>query len=300
MNRVIAAAALALSCATVHADGPTEEETNLIRQKLAAFAPGTTFDSVAYAPIDNFYEVTIGTRVVYVSRDGRHVFLGELLDVDTGDNLTELRQASLTADKLSGYGRENMIVIGPEDARRYVTVFTDVDCPYCAKFHRDVPALNEAGVEVRYLLFPRAGLRGRSYERAVGVWCADDPVETVGIAKAGGEVEYRECDNPVRAHPRHHTRRRADDCRLRPAAQAGSRTGDGASGAAGGGTAGGGAVVQLRFRYLSRYWSLSETSSHSLASSGWGFISVITGHSCASSVFRSRKCCCSGGSSSSA
>lgn len=200
MKRMSLVAVLALICAPVHADGPTKEETDLVRQKLAAFAPGMSFDSVSYAPVENFYEVTMGTRVVYVSRDGKHVFLGELLEVDTGDNLTELRRAALTAEKLDGYGPENMIVIGPEDAKRHVTVFTDVDCPYCAKFHRDVPAINEAGVQVRYLLFPRAGLKGRSYERAVGVWCADDPIESVGIAKAGGEVEYRECDNPVGTH----------------------------------------------------------------------------------------------------
>ena len=200
MNRTSMVAVLALVCAPVIADTPTQQEKDLVRQKLQAFAPGMKFDSVAYAPVENFYEVTMGTRVVYVSRDGKHVFLGELLDVDTGDNLTELRRATLTAEKLAGYGPENMIVIGPEDAKHYVTVFTDVDCPYCAKLHRDVPALNEAGIQVRYLLFPRAGLRGRSYERAVGVWCADDRIESVGIAKAGGEVEYRECDNPVSTH----------------------------------------------------------------------------------------------------
>ena len=200
MKRLSFVAALMLISASAYADGPTEAEQNMVRQKLAAFAPGMDFDSVGYAPVDNFYEVTTGTRVVYISRDGRHIFLGELLDVDSGDNLTEQRRAALTADKLNGYGAENMIVIGPKDAGRHVTVFTDVDCPYCAKFHRDVPALNEAGVQVRYLLFPRAGLQGRSYQRAVGVWCADDPVESVGIAKAGGEVEYRECENPVKNH----------------------------------------------------------------------------------------------------
>lgn len=200
MKRLSMVAALALICASVYADGPTEDEKSMIRQKLATFAPGMNFDNVAYAPVENFFEVTTGTRVVYISRDGKHVFLGELLDVDSGDNLTEQRRAALTADKLNGYGAENMIVIGPENAERYVTVFTDVDCPYCSKFHRDVPALNQAGVQVRYLLFPRSGLSGRSYERAVGVWCADDPVESVGIAKAGGEVEFRECDNPVKTH----------------------------------------------------------------------------------------------------
>ncbi len=200
LKRLYVFAASVLCCVSAYADGPTEDETQMIERKLASFAPGMRFDSIENAPIEGFYEVTKGTQVLYISQDGKHIILGELLDVDSGENLTEQRRATLTADKLARYGADDMIVIGPQDAGRYVTVFTDVDCPYCAKFHRDVPALNAAGVQVRYLLFPRSGLEGRSYKRSVGVWCADDPVESVGIAKAGGEVEYRQCENPVKRH----------------------------------------------------------------------------------------------------
>lgn len=200
MMRFCFLGALLVLTTGVHAESPDEQTKQMIEQKLMAFAPGLTVDSVEYAPLEGFYEVSIGTRVVYFTQDGRYMFLGELMDADTRENLTEKRRASLTSKKLEKYGKEQMIVIGPADAKRHVTVFTDVDCPYCAKFHRDVAALNEAGVEVRYLLFPRTGVGSRSYKRAVGVWCADDPIEAVGIAKAGGEVEFRDCDNPVQGH----------------------------------------------------------------------------------------------------
>jgi thiol:disulfide interchange protein DsbC len=180
--------------------GPSLEAKQMVEQKLASVAPGLSIDSIDFAPIENFYEVTTGTQVVYVSEDGKHMFLGELLDVDSGENLTENRRADLTAGMLTKFDEGQMIVIGPDNPRRYVTVFTDVDCPYCAKFHRDVPALNAAGVQVRYLLFPRTGIGSKSYQRAVGVWCADDRIESIGVAKAGGEVEYRECENPVKEH----------------------------------------------------------------------------------------------------
>ena len=185
---------------TVQAEAPSPEIRAVIEQKIAAMAPGLTVDKVDLAPLENLYEVTLGSRVVYFTTDGKHMILGEILDTDTGQNLTENRRSELTAEKLKIYDNDQMIVIGPDNPVRYITVFTDVDCPYCAKFHRDVPALNEAGVQVRYLLFPRSGMQGRSYERAVGVWCADDRIESVGIAKAGGEVEYRNCENPVEGH----------------------------------------------------------------------------------------------------
>ena len=200
MKRIFVLLCLTAICSHALADSVPQETRNKIQQKIDNFAPGLTVNSVNFAPIDGFYEVSIGTRIVYFSQDGRYMFLGELFNADSKENLTEQRRAVLTAELLQQYGSDQMIVIGPEQPKRYITVFTDVDCPYCARFHRDVPELNEAGVQVRYLLFPRTGLEGRSYQRAVGVWCAEDRIASVGIAKAGGEVEYKQCDNPVKQH----------------------------------------------------------------------------------------------------
>jgi hypothetical protein len=33
-------------------------------------------------------------------------------------------------------------------------VFTDVDCPYCKQFHKQIAAYNAAGISVNYVLFP--------------------------------------------------------------------------------------------------------------------------------------------------
>ena len=55
-----------------------------------------------------------------------------------------------------------MILMG-EATGRYVTVFTDIDCTYCRQFHKTVPELQKRGLQVRYLMFPRAGLQSESY-----------------------------------------------------------------------------------------------------------------------------------------
>jgi thiol:disulfide interchange protein DsbC len=90
--------------------------------------------------------------------------------------------------------------MGPEKAKRTITVFTDVDCPYCSKFHLDVPELNKQGVKVRYLFYPRAGTNSETFRRTVAVWCAKDRVKAIGIAKAGGNVDMKTCTNPVEKH----------------------------------------------------------------------------------------------------
>jgi thiol:disulfide interchange protein DsbC len=93
-----------------------------------------------------------------------------------------------------------MVVFGPDDAERSITVFTDVSCPYCVKLHREVPELNEMGIRVRYVFYPRAGKGSGAYNAMVSVWCAEDQQAALTAAKFGGEVEPATCDNPVDEH----------------------------------------------------------------------------------------------------
>ena len=81
-----------------------------------------------------------------------------------------------------------------------ITTFTDIDCPYCRKMHREMAAMNGLGIRVRYLLFPRAGFLSSSYDKAVSVWCAADQRSAMTRAKAGEIPEKRDCDNPVAEH----------------------------------------------------------------------------------------------------
>jgi len=76
-------------------------------------------------------------------------------------------------------------------------VFTDIDCGYCRKLHADMDKYNAQGIRVRYLFYPRAGLRSESYRKAVSVWCADDRKAAMTAAKTGRPLPARSCVNPV-------------------------------------------------------------------------------------------------------
>src|SRR4030065_1626453 len=129
----------------------------------------------------------------YAAADGKYLFMGALVDLGSRSNLTETRRGGARLRLLNQLGEAEMLVIGPDKPKRTVPVFTDVDCPYCSKFHLDVPALNKAGVKVRYLLYPRAGIGSESYKRAVAVWCARDRAKAIGIAKSGGQRDMKTC-----------------------------------------------------------------------------------------------------------
>lgn len=148
-------------------------------------------------PLAGIYEVTIGTHTVLVSADGRYLIQGDLIDLTTRRNLTAEYRAGLIKEMIGKVSESDMIILGPAKAKYTLTVFTDVDCPYCARLHREVPKLNQAGVKVRYLLYPRAGPGTETYKRAIAVWCSKDRIQAIGIAKSGGKLEMKTCPNPV-------------------------------------------------------------------------------------------------------
>ena len=180
-----------------------------VTEAIAALLPNARPDQISPAPVPGLYEVRIGVQVVYVSRDGKYLVRGDVVDVAERRNLTELKRREARADLVKELSERSMIVFSPESAespesagsvKHTVTVFTDVDCAYCARLHRQITEYNDLGIEVRYLAFPRAGIGSASYDKTVSVWCSDDSHQAIGDAKFGRPVEPRTCDNPVKRH----------------------------------------------------------------------------------------------------
>ncbi len=123
---------------------------------------------------------------LYLSEDGRFLFEGEITDLVKRVNLTENRQNKIRVMALEKVSPENMIVYSPEGKKKsFITVFTDVNCPYCKKLHDDIPKYLKEGVEVRYLAFPAIATK----ERMEGVWCASDPKAAIDLAMTKRKVD---------------------------------------------------------------------------------------------------------------
>lgn len=187
--------------AALQAQAESEVPRQEIEKGLKAINPQIQVDSVAPTPLDGIYEVTIGSEVYYVSGDGRYMLQGELVDLKERRSLTEPRRASIRASLVDEVPEDQMLIYSPEgEVKHRITVVTDIDCPYCRRFHRHMEEYNARGVEVRYLLMPRAGVQSESYDKAVSVWCSEDRLAAMTRAKAGADMEKRECENPVKSH----------------------------------------------------------------------------------------------------
>ena len=183
---------------------PTASAADLeaLKEKVARRLPGeVSLDSLRPSKaMPGWYELEHGMQLLYISADARRLFVGDLVDLEAQVNLTQGWRERNAVRLIDAVGEENMVVMGPANAKRTITVFTDVDCPYCRRLHDDVPELTKNGVKVRYLLYPRTGLESETYRKSVAVWCAADRVKAVGVAKSGGALETKTCANPVAQH----------------------------------------------------------------------------------------------------
>ncbi len=154
-------------------------------------------DNIRDAAIPGLFEVMIGTQVIYLSSDGRFLLEGDIVDLENQENLTEKRRVLARKIAIDSFGEEKMIVFGSEHPLHTITVFTDTDCAYCRKLHAEIADINELGIAVRYLLYPRYGPGSESWHIANHVWCADDRQKALTLAKLDQTIEPSVCATPV-------------------------------------------------------------------------------------------------------
>ena len=197
--RILFAAAclsLAIPFPVAHADDVPEAVRSAARSAIGIVDPR------AFRPsgLPGFFEVRGDGEIFYISGDGRFLVHGNLYDLEARRNLTEEARRDVRLDIVDRIDEDTLIVFAPPKVRHTLTVFTDVDCPYCVKFHREIPELNARGVSVRYAAWPRAEPGTESYRRNVAVWCARDQRKAMTDAKEGRRIALEDCENPVREH----------------------------------------------------------------------------------------------------
>ena len=194
--RILASSLLAFTLISVSSVADEAQDRAAIKKVLGDNSPS----SIRPSKIPGLYEVVVDAHVFYVSGDGRYVLQGDLVDTQNGENLTEPARRKAVKTALSKMGEDRMIVFSPKNRKHTMTVFTDIDCGYCRKLHGEIDQYLDKGIEVRYMMFPRAGKKSEAYKKAVAVWCADDRRAALTKSKQGESIPMKTCDNPVDAH----------------------------------------------------------------------------------------------------
>ncbi len=155
-------------------------------------------DEIRESSIPGIYEIRLRNQVFFIDKKGEFLLNGELIDLQTMQNLTQASLMRFHKEMLEKVAPNSWVQFEPKNVKYVLYVFTDVDCHFCRKFHGHIDELLDLGVEVRYLFAPFRG--PDAYARAVGVWCSANPQAAMTIAKKGKDIPLRQCDNPIEKH----------------------------------------------------------------------------------------------------
>ena len=196
--RVALVAGLVFSSTLVFA----ADAVQVITQKLKQNLPRAQIESVTQSQLPSLYEVALTTgEIIHVSADGNYIVNGDLLAVSSEGltNVTEERRSKDRIKTLATLKDKDLVVFESKgEEKGELLVFTDTSCGYCQKFHGEVTALNDLGVTVKYVAWPRQGVTSPTGKTMANIWCADDKQQAMTAAKSRQSVaEANETCNSV-------------------------------------------------------------------------------------------------------
>jgi thiol:disulfide interchange protein DsbC len=190
-----------LVCGLFGATASADATEEAIEAKLAEAIPQLEITGGSQSEVPGMYEVlTTNGGNILATADGQYLLTGDVLKVTSQGiaNLSEEKRLTQRSSTLAAFGMDGVITYRAKgDEKASIAVFTEIDCPYCRKFHDEVPELNAMGITVNYYGFPRSGPDTPSFAKYVSVWCSDDQMSAMDAAKQGRRVDGQSCENPV-------------------------------------------------------------------------------------------------------
>ena len=190
--RWLAAVVLGLACLPALAD----DSEKVVNEALQKVFPSAKPLQVIKSELPGFHQAVIGGQVLFVSDDGKYLIHGGVYDIDAKSDVGEKQLATLRKGTLEKIPANKQIVFAPPHPKYTVTVFTDVDCPYCRQFHKQIAEYNKLGIAVNYVLFPLAMHPGAD-KKAESVWCSGNRNTSYTDAMSGKDPGKLTCANPI-------------------------------------------------------------------------------------------------------
>jgi len=179
------------------AESPLDD--TMLLSKIQRYWPQIKPTHVQPAPVPGVTEMVIlpANTVLYVDNQGQWVIQGTMFHLGDGGNLSQQALARARREALQQLPALDYFHFAADEERHRLTVVTDIDCPYCRQLHQEIGALNEAGVSVRYIMLPRAGLESAAYDKAVNAACADRPESALTRSFLGETLPPGQCQHSI-------------------------------------------------------------------------------------------------------
>ncbi len=116
--------------------------------------PNVKILNIKLTPLKSLWEIDIESSnkktAIYLDITKKYLISGQIIDVKGKRNLTQESDEELNKIDASKVPLGDAIVMGDKNAKKRVIVFTDPDCPFCAKLH---PELKKIVAERKDVVF---------------------------------------------------------------------------------------------------------------------------------------------------
>ena len=151
--------------------------------------------SVTAAPVSGLYEILVGNEIFYTDSSGKYLIQGEIIELASGKNITEQRQADLNRIKWADLNQANALKTVRGNGQRQLAIFSDPNCGYCKRLEKSLQQLDN--VTIYTYLIPI--LSPDSAQKSKQIWCSTDPYKSYIDWMINGTVPAgkNDCNNPL-------------------------------------------------------------------------------------------------------
>lgn len=158
---------------------------------------GATNVMISSSALPNFKTAVTDQGVLQISQDGRFVIQGQVFELKNG-KAVDITNHSLLKELNALTGE--MIIYPAKNEKHVITVFMDITCHYCHLLHSKMKEYNDLGITIRYLAFPRGGMKTQTAEQMEAIWTAKDPVFALNEAENGRPPKESKQPDIVKKH----------------------------------------------------------------------------------------------------
>jgi thiol:disulfide interchange protein DsbC len=172
------------------------------KELLKNLIPNVVILDVQLSPAKGFWEVYVESMsrkgLVYVDFPKKHFFSGALISIAEKKNLTQDRLTNLNRIDVSQIPLQDALVMGDQNAKIRVILFTDPDCTYCARLHQEMKKIIEERKEVAFhiKMFPLVKIHPEAYEKAKAIAC-EKSLTLLEDAYGGKPLPKPKCETTV-------------------------------------------------------------------------------------------------------
>ncbi len=134
---------------------------------------------------------------VYIDFSKKFLLSGNVIRLNDKENLTRKRSARMNKVDVSRIPLADALLLGKASAKTKVIVFTDPECPYCKKLHKELKEVVRRDPNIAFLikLFPLK-MHPNAYEISKSIIC-NNSMELLEVSFAGKPVPPATCDTPA-------------------------------------------------------------------------------------------------------